>query len=171
MATQKKMDIVSELTEKIAKSKSIVFADYTGLKHKQLEEFRKNLKKHDAEFVVIKNKLMERSLGDMAADVKDELKSATASLFAYADEVAPLKEMLKFFKTANLGKTKGGILGKTVITDKEVIKLSQLPNRQILIGKLVGQMNAPIQGLHYALSWNINRFVWALNSIKNKKSN
>jgi large subunit ribosomal protein L10 len=171
MATQKKIDLVAELTDKIGKSKSIIFTEYSGLKHKQLEELRKSLKKSGGEFVVTKNKLMERALTDRASLVKNELKSSTASLFAYEDEVGPLKILIKFFKTANIGKTKGGLLGTNVLSDKDVTRLALLPTKDVLLGRLVGQLNAPIQGLHYALSWNLNKLVWALNAVKNKKSN
>ncbi len=167
--TSKKLETVTDLTDKVAKAKSIILADYSGLKHKQLEELRKLLKKTDAEFAVTKNTLLKRALGDKAPSVEGQLTTATAALFAYADEVAPLKELLKFFKTAGFGKTKGGLLGATVLAEADVAKLAALPSRQLLLGKLVGQLNAPIQGLHHALSWNINTFVWALNAIKNKK--
>lgn len=167
--TQKKIDTVSELTDKVAKAKSIVLADYSGLKHKQLEELRKALKKSNAEFAVTKNRLLARALGDKAKSIEGELKASTATLFAYADEVAPLKELMKFFKAAGMGKTKGGLLGETVLTEAEVVRLSTLPSRDMLLGRLVGQLNAPIQGFHYALNWNLNKLVWALNAVKNKK--
>ena len=44
MATQKKIDAVKEMTDKISRAKSIIFADYIGLKHKQLEELRKKMR-------------------------------------------------------------------------------------------------------------------------------
>lgn len=169
-AKQKKIDTVKNLSEKISKSRSIIFSDYTGMKHKQLETLRKNLKKTGAEFVVVKNKLLERALGDTAKSVSSVFKENTGALFNYEDEVAGLKELLKFFKLTTLGKTKGGFLGSTVLTEDEVVRLSKLPARQELLGQLAGQLKAPLYGLHYALSWNINRLVWALNNVKDKKN-
>ncbi len=164
MATQKKIDTVTLLTDKISRAKSMVFVDYRGLKHKQMEELRKTLKKLQGEFIVAKNRLMMRALGKEVA-----LADTTATLFSYDDEVAPLKELLKYFKVAGVGKTKGGLLGTTILNDAQVTRLSALPARPALLGQLVGQLNAPIQGLHYALSWNINKFVWALNAVKDSK--
>lgn len=169
--TQRKIDAVTELTGKVAKAKSIVLADYRGLKHKQLEELRKALKKTDAEFNVTKNRLFAKALGNKAKSIEGQLKESTAALFAYADEVAPLTVLLKFFKTAGFGKTKGGLLGNNVLTEGDITKLAALPARPVLLARLVGQLNAPIQGLHYALNWNMNKLVWALNSIKEKKTN
>ncbi len=170
MATQKKIDTVNAITEKVQKAKVIIMADYRGIKHKQLEELRRNLKKSKGEFMIAKNRFILRSLGDRGTAVREALNNETAVLFAYEDEVAPLKELLKFFKAAGMGKTKAGLMGSTVMSDADVTKLATLPTREVLLGKLVRQLNAPIQGLHYALSWNMNKFVWALNAVKGKKS-
>lgn len=170
MATQKKIDAVTTLTEKVGKAKVMVLADYRGLKHKQLEELRRSLKKANGEFMIAKNRLVLRALGDRAESVREALNNETAVLFAYEDEVAPLKELLKFFKAAGMGKTKAGLMGTTFMSDADVTKLATLPSRDVLLGKLVGQLNAPIQGLHYALQWNMNKLVWALNAVKGKKS-
>jgi len=170
MATQKKIDTVTELTGKVAKAKSIVLADYRGLKHKQLEELRRALKKTDAEFTVTKNRLFSKALGDKAKSIEGYLKESTAALFAYADEVAPLAVLLKFFKAAGFGKTKGGLLGNKLLNEADVVTLAALPPRPILLGKLVAQLNAPIQGLHDALNWNLNKLVWALSAVKKSKS-
>ncbi|MBI3577427.1 50S ribosomal protein L10 [Candidatus Gottesmanbacteria bacterium] len=170
MATQKKIDSVNQLTDKLAKAKSVVLADYRGLKHKQMEDLRKLLKKTEADFVVAKNRLMLRALGDKAESLKANLVDTTAILFSYADEVAPLKELAKFFKTAGVGKTKIGLLGGQTLSEADLTRLATLPSREMLLAQLVGQLNAPIQGLHYALSWNINKLVWALDGIKSKKN-
>ncbi|MBI3955674.1 50S ribosomal protein L10 [Candidatus Gottesmanbacteria bacterium] len=165
MATQKKIATVSLLSEKISRAKAMVFVDYRGLKHKQMEELRKLLKNVGAEFTVAKNRLMKRALGK---EVK--FTDTTATLFAYADEVSPIKELLKFFKTAGAGKPKAGILGTSVLSEADVTRLAALPTRNVLLAQLVGQLRAPIQGFHYALSWNINKFVWALGAVKEKKT-
>lgn len=172
MATQKKIEKVTELTDKVDKAKAIILADYRGLKHKQLEELRRALKKLDAEFAVTKNTLLQRALSEHSESkglLDEQLREATGTLFEYGDEVAPLKELLKFFKGAGMGKAKGGLLGTTVLAEADVTRLSKLPTREVLLGQLVGQLNAPIQGLHYALNWNVNKLVWALNAVKNTK--
>ena len=178
MATQKKIDTVTELTDKLSRAKAFVLADYRGLKHKQLEELHRLLKKVEGEFVVAKNRLFKRALqknsgqtlGDKAKELESYLHETTALLFSYADEVAPLKELLKFFKVAGFGKAKAGVFGGQLFSEADVIRLSTIPPRQTLLAQLAGQLNAPIQGLHYALSWNLRELVYALNAVKEKKS-
>lgn len=170
MATQKKLDQVKSLTDKLTKAKSVVLTDPSGLTHRQLEDLRKNLKKAQGELTVIKNTLLKRAFTNVQKTISDTpLQGATATLISYADEVAPLKALTKFFKDANLGKIKGGLLGEQELTIQEIEKLATLPGRDMLLSKLVGQLQAPMYGLHNALSWNMRKLVWTLDSIKTKK--
>lgn len=164
MATQRKIATVADLASKLSRATSVVLADYRGLKHKQMEDLRKLLQKSQADLTVVKNRLLLRALGDKAESFKDALNDTTAALFAYADEVAPLKELVKFFKTAGVGKMKIGLVGSQTLSETDLSRLATLPSREVLLGKLVSQLNAPIQGLHYALSWNINKLVWVLKA-------
>lgn len=169
--TPKKLETVVALTDKIAKTKSIVLAQYQGIKHKQLEELRRALRKVDGEFVVAKNRLFKKALGDQAASLEAQLEQPNAFLFAYKDEVSPLKEMLKMFKTLGIGKVKGGLLGTKVLSEQDVMTLSTVESKEVLLGKLVRQLNAPVQGLHRALQWNLNTLVWVLDAVKKTKAN
>ncbi len=168
---QKKIDQFKELTDKIKRAKAMVLADYSGLTHKQLEELRKLLKKTEAEFSITKNSLLRRALAEVKQTVSDaHLNNATATLFAYVDEVSPLKELVKFLKTAAMGKIKVGLLNGNEISAADVEKMSALPSRDELLAKLVGQLQAPMYGLHNALSWNLKQLVWTLNAVKATKS-
>ena len=170
MATQKKIDSVKSLIDKLKKAKTLVFADPVGLKHKQLEELRKNLKKVEGEFTVSKNSLLKRALTEVKKEASNaSLTGATATLFAYADEIAPLKELVKFFKAATAVKVKSVLLYDKEFSGEDVEKLAELPTRIELLSKLVGQLQAPIYGLHHALSWNLRKFVWSLEAVKSKK--
>jgi large subunit ribosomal protein L10 len=169
---QKKEALITELTEKIQKSKGIVFANYQGLTHKQLESFKRELKKMDAEFVAAKNTLLLRALGDKinAEEQKDKFTQPTGALFIYNDIVEPLKQLAKIIKELNLPIVKFGIIENNVVTDKEVSKIATLPPLPVLRAKLLGQMKSPIQGLHRALNWNLQSLVMTLNAIAQKKA-
>lgn len=169
MATQKKIDTVTKLTEKAAKAKSMVLTDFRGLKHKQLEELRKAVKKDQGEFMVVKNRLLSKALGPKAETLKSMLSDSTAVLFAYGDEVAPIKSLKGFLKTWGMGAAKGGLLGTSLLDAQDVDKLAGLPPKAELLGRLVRQLNAPVEGLHRALSWNLQSLVYALNAVKAKK--
>lgn len=169
---KKKEALVAEYSEKIEKAKGIVFANYQGLTHLQLEAMKKALKKTEAEFVAAKNTLLLRAL-DGKVDVtseKDKFQQPTGALFIYNDIVAPLKELTKTVKEFSLPAIKFGILEGKVISDKDVVKLSNLAPLPVLRAQLLGQMKAPISGLHRALNWNLQNLVMTLNAIKEKKT-
>lgn len=171
MATQKKIDTVKDLTDKLGRAKALVLTDPSGLTHKQIEELRKSLKKTQADFTITKNALLKRALGEVKKTINEtSLRGSTATLFAYADEVSPLKELTKFLKVAGKGILKAGLLGNTELTVAQLEQLSKLPGRETLLAQLVAQLNAPVYGLHNALSWNLRQLVWTLEAVKNNKS-
>ncbi len=169
---QKKEQIVAELSEKVAKAKAMVFTNYQGMTHVQLEQLKKALKNTRAELVVAKNTLLSIALENGKWQMKDEksLEGPTATLFAYDDVVLPLKELAKIIKTLKLPKIKFGIVDGKLLAENEVVRLSTLPTREVLLAQLVGSLKSPIYGLHRALNWNLQKFVMTLKAIETKKS-
>jgi len=166
---KKKEGIVTKLTEKVEKSKGIIFTNYQGLTHLQLERIKKAAKKFEAEYVTTKNTLLKKALGDKINPEREKFAQPTATLFIYNDIVQPLKELIKIIKELKLPKIKFGIFEGKIITEEEIIKIAALPPLPVLRAQLLGQMKAPISGLHRALSWNMQKFVMTLNAIKEKK--
>jgi large subunit ribosomal protein L10 len=165
---KKKEGIVSELSQKVEKAKSIIFTNYQGLTHQQLERIKKAAKKFEAEYVTTKNTLLKKALGDKIEE-KEKFNQPTATLFIYNDITGPLKELAKVIKELSLPKIKFGIFEGKIITEQEIIKIAALPSLLILRAQVLGQMKAPISGLHRALSWNIQKFVLTLKAIEGKK--
>jgi large subunit ribosomal protein L10 len=169
---QKKEQLIAELVEKVGKSNGMVFANYQGLTHQQLENMKKNLKKANAEFVAVKNTLLERALGDKIdkETATQHFNQPTGALFIYNDIVDPLKELTKTVKEFKMPVIKFGIFEGKVVTDEQVTKIASLPPLPVLQAQLLGQMKAPIYGLHRALNWNLQSLVMTLNAVKEKKS-
>ena len=182
----KKIDIVSELSEKFAKAKAIVFTNYQGLTHKQLEVFKKAIKPLESDYVVAKNTLLKLALeksnvkipqprqalrGGQNSNLDEVLQKPTGTMFLYGDVVEPLKKLAKIIKEFNLPTVKFGILDNQALTGEQVLKLATLPSRDTLIAQFVGGLKSPISGLHRALNWNLQKFVMTLDQIKNQKLN
>ncbi len=179
----KKEKIVADLSEKVSRAKGLIFTNYQGLTHKQLEGIKKKLKTLDADFVATKNTLILKAMKDLRDKILNPLQGATATLFLYGDPVGPLKEIAKAIKEFNLpashaslqgvagGPTiKFGILDGVAITGEQILKLSTLASRETLLTQLVFGLKSPISGLHRALNWNLQKFVMTLKAIETKKS-
>lgn len=172
---KRKEEIVKKLLEKITKAKAFFLADYKGLTHQQLEQLRRALKKSQADFLVTKNTLLKLSLkkwnSKTMEHMEEELKNSTAALFAYGDGMATIKEIAKFAKSFSKPTVKIGIFAGKITTAQDFEKLATLPPQDVLLTTLVARLKSPLYGLHYALNWNLNKFVITLNNIKSKKPN
>lgn len=169
---KKKEVIVAELTTKAKKAKALVFTNYEGMTHRQLEELKKGLHAADAELAISKNTLLKIALAEsgFADAAKDQaFEKPTATLYTYGDPVLALKELAKSIKALKLPSIKFGIFEGKVLTDQEVTKLATLPSREVLLGQLVGGLKSPIYGLHRALNWNLQKFVMTLKAIEKSK--
>ena len=168
---QKKEAIVEEIVEKALRAKALVFTNYEGLTHKQLEGFKKAIKPLESDYVVAKNTLILRSLEK--ANIKIEnpasLDGPTGTMFLYGDVVEPLKKLAKVIKEFNLPTVKFGILNNQALTSEQVLKLATLPSRDTLIAQFVGGLKSPLFGLHRALNWNIQKLVFTLKAVEKSK--
>ncbi len=167
---QKKTVVVAELSEKVEKAKAMVFTNYQGLTHQQIEGFKKGLRKLDAEYAITKNRLLKRALDGKKYSIDEHtLEQPTATLFLYGDPIMPLKTLAKMMKDIQKPGIKFGIMEGHIISDTQVIQLSTLPPKEILLAQLMGMMQSPLTGLHRALNWNIQKFVMTLSAIQSQK--
>lgn len=166
----KKGAILDELKEKVSRSKAVVFTNYQGLTHKQIEELKKAVKPLKADFVVAKNTLLALALPDYI-NSKDAsaLQGPTGTMFVYEDIVEPLKQLAKTIKLLGLPVVKFGILDKEKLTSEQILKLSTLPSREMLLAQLIGGLKSPIYALHRSLNWNLQKLVMTLNEVSKKK--
>lgn len=147
MPKAKNIENVAKLKERYAKAKSLVVTDYQGLTHKQLEELHKALSKVGAEYIVVKNSLL-----NIASEEKVKSTGPTAVLFGYEDELAPLKELFKFIKTYSLPKVKVSFVAGTEYDPASTSRLASLPSKEGLIAQLMYTLNANTQKLAYLLT-------------------
>lgn len=174
MPTQKKIDIVADLTEKLTKAKSVVFTDYRGLQTPQLENLRRKVEEGGGAFGITKNTLLQLALQRVKyspplANQNSKLKGPTATLFAFTDEVAPIKALVNFAKEWELPKIKLGVLGKDFIDAEKVKELANLPGKNELFAKLAREMQVPTYNLVNVLKSNLRNLVYVIKALSEQK--
>jgi large subunit ribosomal protein L10 len=171
-AREIKEEKVQSLTEKIERAKTLTFADYRGLTANQIAQLRKKIKEADGEFIVEKNNLIKIALKNNKLAVENEtlLTGPTAAIFAFGDEIAPIRESAENAKTLGLPSFKFGFFGKIYLDSEGVEKLSKIPGRDILQGKVVSTLSSPLYGIVSVLQANISKLVFALDQIKTRKA-
>ncbi|MFA7088304.1 MAG: 50S ribosomal protein L10 [Patescibacteria group bacterium] len=169
-----KGEIFRNLSEKIKKSKSVVFAGFNAFGVKDNENLRDKLRESNGEYYVAKKTLLNLALKENKLEDINvrEFDGKIAAIFSYEDEVAPAKVLGTFRKDKEKAEKiffLGGILEGKLLSKTEVEALSELPSKQELYAKLVGSMNAPISGFVNVLAGNLRNLVGVLKAISEKK--
>jgi len=154
MLKEKKVQIVSNLANDLSRSTIIIATNYQGLLAKQMAELRNALAKAGVEYHVVKNTLVYRA-ADQAGkpQLRDIIEGPVALAFGYDDIVNTAKALNQYIKSEALSlQIRGGLLGDRILLPEEVVSLANLPPREVLISKLIGQLQAPVGTLHNILN-------------------
>lgn len=153
-----KKKVVQEIVEQFKNSKGIVFVDYRGISVAQDTQLRRNFRKEGVSYKVYKNRLVVKALEQLGiTDYDVKLLEGTTSVAFSADEVAPAKIFATAMKDYKKMEFKFGIIDGKVVSKEEVIALSKLPTKPVLVSMLLGMLQAPVAGLARALNEVANK--------------
>lgn len=166
MLKEKKAQIVSNLAADLSRSTIIIATNYQGLLAKQMADLRNALAKAGIGYHVVKNTLVYRA-ADQASKphLKDIVEGPMALAFGYDDAVNTAKVLNQYVKSTGLSlQVKGGLLGDRVLLPEELATLANLPPREVLISRLLGQLQAPMGSLHNLLSFPLRGLLTVLQN-------
>lgn len=149
MSRRGKAQIIDSLQEAFSKSNVGILTDYRGLKTLELTALRRRLQQSGSEFRVVKNTLARLAATKAGKDnLVNSLEGTIAIAFGYGDITVPSKVLAGYIAESktNLG-IKGGFLGDRLLTSAEAMTLSTLPSKEILVARLLGQIQSPISAL------------------------
>jgi len=165
-----KDEVVKEIKEKLNNSKGVILVDFCGLSADEMGDLRRKLKESASELKVVKNTLALRALsGSPLSESKEFFVGPTAFVFSFEDIVKTAKTLVDYTKEAESLKFKGALVDGKVCGSEDVISISKLPSREVLMAQMLGTMRAPIQGLLGVLTANLSALIAVLNAIKEKK--
>ncbi|MCC7303890.1 50S ribosomal protein L10 [bacterium] len=181
-----KAELLSEYKNVVSKSNFIVI-ETNKVPARAITTLRKLLSEVDAKLYVIKNTVFAKAaegienmdasqfVGQLAvieggADVvtavkklDDATKEAKAQLSLAGADDDSVKKYSPF--TYKLGYVSGSVLN-----DKDVVRLSQLPDKKTVLAQFVGTLAAPISGLLNVMQGVPRAFVYTLTDLQNKKA-
>jgi len=165
-----KQKILDELKEKIAKQKVMIFADFTGLKVKDLSNLRKKIKAADGEIKVAKKTLL--GLAAKSAGLEFEakkIKGEIAMVFGYKDEISLAKIIYQFASANPNLKILGGFLENQFREAQDFITLAQLPTKEELLARLARGVSAPISNFINVLQAPLEACIFIIRSLGENK--
>jgi large subunit ribosomal protein L10 len=152
----KKQTLVAELNEILADAKMAVFAQYSGVSVKEMQELRRAARAQGVTIKVVKNRLVR-----VAMSQTESLKNIDASalrgqvLYAFsdADEVVPAKVLAEFAKNYPALQLVGAFSGEGATLDTaETTALAALPSKNDLIAQVIATLQSPVNDVVGALN-------------------
>src|SRR6266496_1324323 len=138
-----KQELVTTLAAKLKRARTLYLTDFTGLNVARITDLRRRLRAAGVEYVVVKNTLALRALGEaQLAGLEPHLDGPTALVLAGADAIAP----------------------------ELVTRLAMLPSREALLAQVGGVLQAPLAAFAGAMNGLFMTMVGALEALKNKKA-
>jgi len=166
MRREQKKEAVKELADKLSRCNIAITTDYRGLSVAEMTELRRQLRKMEIEYRVIKNNLARFAAEQAGKEgLTSIIEGPTAIAFSYGDVIVPAKALVDYIRSSKSQlKIRGGLLDQRVLSASEVTTLAVLPPWDELIAKLLGAMQGNILSLARALNANILGFLGVLNA-------
>jgi large subunit ribosomal protein L10 len=167
---EEKETFVVEMHRKFSESNMLFLTDYRGLSAGEMNELRAGFREIGIEYKVAKNNLVILAAKDTDfASMVEDLVGPTGIIVSDEDPAVTSKALAEFLDKFEHFEFKKGLLRGKDITEADVISMSKLPSREVLLGKMLGTMNAVPTGLVQVLSGIQRKFVYALMAIKDAK--
>ena len=145
---ESKKKIVSDLTERMKNAVAGVIVSYQGITVENDTALRAELRKAGVEYSVIKNTLTKRACEAVGFDaLTGTLEGMTAVATCDSDPVAAAKILKKYADKVETFEIKAGFVDGKVIDVNEVKVYASIPNKETLISKMMGSLQAPIGNL------------------------
>lgn len=170
---QKKQAVVEEIKEAIQNAKSVTIAAYNGITVEDITDLRNQFRAQDVVYKVYKNTMVRRAFNDLGmTDLDEILNGPNAFIFSNGEMVEGPKIAAKFAQDhKEQFQIVAGYMDGHAMTSDEVVALSKLPSKDVLLSMVLRGLQGPISGFANASQGILRKAVYAFNAIKEKKEN
>ena len=144
MRKEQKTAVVDNLAGAFKKATIALVSEYRGMSVAETTEVRRKLRAVRGELKVAKNTLIRRAIKDTGySSLEDKLGGPVGLIISNEDPVELAKTVIGFKDLGDKFKLRGGVFDGKPITIEEVQALATLPPREVILGQLLGVMQAP----------------------------
>ena len=165
MPTQRKIESVADLSDKLTRTQLALVTDYRGLTVAEISDLRKKLRETGAELIVAKNTLTLRAAKETGHEALEPLLSGpTALAFAYDDVSKTAKAINDFNKGPKKLVVRGGMLGNSLLGANVLDQVASLPTRDQVLAQIVGGVSSPVAGVVGVINAAITNVLYTLQA-------
>ncbi len=161
---EEKIRRVALYKESISQSEGLILTNFIGMETAQINELKGQIREVGGNFLVVKNTLLRIALRDLGLQAPEEFLEGPTAISFGKDLTKIARKLVDYSKEVGLPQIKGALIGTRVLKPEEVEFLANLPSREELLGKLVGNLQAPVYGLVYVLSGIIRSLIYVLQA-------
>lgn len=160
MPTPRKVAMLAETKDRMARANVAVSADYRGLTVSQLTDLRRALRPAEVEVSVVKNRLASMAADEAGRpEFRELLDGPTAIAFGFGDPIQPIKLLTEHLRARRMTlNIHGGWLDGKVLSRSDIESLATLPSREQLIADVVGKLQSPLYNLAGLLQASMRNF-------------
>ena len=133
------------MTANFENSEAVLVTHYQGLTVKQLDDLRKQMREHDIQFKITKNRITKLALEKTKCKDLANLFTGPTAVALSKDAISAAKILTKFSKENNNLKILGGIMGKEILDIAGVANVATLPTLDEARAKIIGILSSPAQ--------------------------
>ncbi|MBF0613968.1 MAG: 50S ribosomal protein L10 [Magnetococcales bacterium] len=169
MNQTEKAVVIQEVQESMSRSEVAIATHYRGLSVAAMTRLRREIRQAGAELRVVKNTLAKRAIQGSSFEPLGAVLTGPTVLAFSKDPVAPAKILTDFAKKNPLLVIQGGVLNGVYMSPDDIVELSKLPSKEVLLARLLGTMMNPVQGIVGVLAAVPASFVRVLDRIREEK--
>ncbi len=161
-----KVAVVDDVRGRLESSQGVLLTEYRGLSVADLAQLRGKLAELGGDYKVYKNTLVKIATKEFeSAELDDMLNGPTALAFV-RDDIAQVARAIRDFARSNPALVlKGGILDGRVLSGQDAQKIANLEPRAVMLAKLAGLLQAPIQQFAGLLQAPIQQFAGLIQAL------
>jgi large subunit ribosomal protein L10 len=139
-----KEELIKELSEKFARTKTAVVAEFSKVDVETVTKLRAKLRDGKVEYKVLKNTLAKRAAkGTSVEAIAEDFTGPIALAISYDDVVAPAKILSEFIKDMETIKIRSAVVEGRRIDANGVKALAKMPGLPELRAQLLGMLTQP----------------------------
>ncbi len=167
MNRQEKQQNVESLGEQFRSINSAFLLDYKGLKVVDATELRRRVREIEGRYVVVKNTLALRAAKGTRLEALGQYFEGPTAIAFHPKDVVALARLLNEVTRgdANLS-CKAALVEGKVVPPSEIQTLASLPSREVMLGRLLFLLHAPLQRFATVLKTPLRDLILVLKQLK-----